>query len=240
MCLSGKVQLLLAAVVIAGSACSQKEPPEPPPKPANIPAPNDQPLQDSGWLDLPVPPEAGKAIARIRAVDLDRRPLPGLLPIATTQPNAFDKPIATGGPTATDGHGWVAVPQDRRVFVRAWDPSLRLYANNYIELPPGEGTVTEVQEVVMVPGATLEARLTAPDGRPIAHENVDLMLFHPTKGPWWPAQVDTDAEGNVRFPAVPAGRYTVKIKSAKYGEMELHDIALPPGGRTKLGTVTLQ
>lgn len=177
--------------------------------------------------------------ARVRVVGLDGSPLSGMLPIATETPNAFDAPVAKGKPTDSQGRGTVMLDPNRWLYVRAWDPQLRYFANNYFEVPAGNAAVRDELQIVMVEGATLKARLFRADGTPAAHENVGLMMFHPDKGPWWPGEADTDADGNVEFSRVPAGKFLLALKTAQSGRVDLPAVFLPPGGETHLGNVQL-
>lgn len=178
-------------------------------------------------------------LARVRVVDLEGRPLEGMVPIATNRPNAFDSPVAKGYPTDSSGRSWVALDPDRWLCVRAWDPELRFFANKYFEIPPGPGTITEELELVMVEGATLCMQVFDPDGRPLAGEEVAIMMAHPEHGPWWPDKASADGDGAVTFDRVPAGTYFLKIGTARSGEIELSEVILPPAGRADLGKVQL-
>ena len=182
----------------------------------------------------------GQFVAQLRVVDLEGRPLANMAPIATLQPNAFDKPVVQGPLTKEDGQASLVLPNDQLFYVRAWDPNLRMFANNYIEIRPGPGTSTPQMDIVMTPGASLDAVLVGRDGKPAANVHVELMMFHPTEGPWWPDRADTNARGAVHFPSVPAGKYAIKIRVAAGGENEAPDVYLPPGGAIDLGPLTLQ
>ena len=188
----------------------------------------------------PAPSHPTRVRANVRAVDLEGRPLPNMTPIATTAKNAFGEPLAHGSPTGEDGHAVFFVPSDRLLFVRAWDPTLRRFANNFYELHPGPGEETEVMMIVMAPGASLDAVLFNTEGRPAANANVGIMMFHPAEGPWWPGEADTNERGEVHFPCLPAGTYVIKIKVLGNGQLEVPDVTLAPGGNTNLGPVFLQ
>ena len=163
-----------------------------------------------------------------------------MTPIATATPNAFDAPVAVGQPTDATGRGSLVLPPDQRLYVRAWDPNQQWFANNYFDVPPGEGAETPLMQIVMVRGASLDAVVLAPDRTPAANTNVGLMMFHPTQGPWWPGEADTDAAGAVHFPALPAGTYTMKLKALDAGTIEVPGVTLPPGGHADLGPIVLQ
>lgn len=178
-------------------------------------------------------------LARVLVVDGDNAPVSGMLPIASKQPNAFDPPLALGSPTGADGRGALSLAGEEVVYVRAWDPSLQRFANNFYEVYPGAGAETELMRIVMVEGASLEAVLEGPSGVAAAEVTVDLMLYHPTRGAWWPARAVTSASGKVVFPLVPAGTYTARLEAGGLGRIEVPDVTLPPGGNTSLGALRL-
>jgi hypothetical protein len=179
-------------------------------------------------------------LARIHVIDLNGNPLANMVPIASAQPNAFDGPVAQGGMTGPDGMSTLVIPSDKWLYLRAWDPARRIFANNFFEALPGEAPRTGVLDVVMAPGCALEAELRGPDGAPVANENVGIMMFHPARGAWWPDEADTDAKGRVRFPCVPPGRFVIKLKTARGLQIDVSETPLPPSGLTDLGVVVLQ
>ena len=180
------------------------------------------------------------ALARVLVVDMEGNPLPNMLPIATSQPNAFEEPIAKGKLTGPDGKGYMAIPQNQWLYVRAWDPTRRMFANNYFDVLPGKAETTDEMQIVMLPGASLDAILMDSDGKPIADEDVGLMMSHPSRGPWWPDESKTNARGAVRFETVPAGKYQVTLETKGGKQIELPEVALPPGGSASLGPLALQ
>ena len=217
----------LAMLTILG--CGQDSPSDLEPAPASPPE-----------SAAPAQPGTSHITARVRVVDMAGQPLPGMTPIATTQANAFDAPVAAGPPTDANGVSGIVLPAGGWLCVRAWDPSRGMFANNYFDVLPGDGEQVEDMDMMMAPGASLEAVLLASDGTPAASENVGLMMFHPAKGPWWPGEADTDANGHVRFESIPPGRYTVKLKALRSGQVEIGEVSLSPGGSTDLGTVRLR
>jgi hypothetical protein len=197
----------------------------------------------------PIAPETPPAAAgsgaslvtgRMLVVDLDGKPLANMAAIATLQPNAFDQPVATGPLTGADGLTEIQFPSDARLFLRAWDPALAYFPANVFEVLPTSGGVVEDMRVEMAPSAALQAQLLLPDGAPAANENAGLMMFHPTKGAWWPANADTDGSGLVHFPNVPAGAFVLRFKTASGARIELPETPLRPGSTVDLGVVTLQ
>lgn len=195
-------------------------------------------------------PDAGEAAsdetqpatvtASMRVVNLANEPLPGMLPIATLQPNAFDEPIATGTPTNIRGESRIHFPADRKVALRAWDPDLRFFPNNFFEVLPHTGTVTDTLLVSMVEAARIEATLFLPDGRPAINENAGLMLFHSVHGPWWPAEADAGEQGEIVFPRIPPGQFVLRLKVASGPSIEIPETYIAPGETTHLGLVYLQ
>lgn len=188
----------------------------------------------------PGPQTPSSVVGQVQIVDLDGRPLANMAPIATLSPNAFERPIAQGELSGQDGRTSVVFPSDQRVFVRGWDPALRYFTNNFYEVPAGPGSETGLMTLVMVPGASLDAVLLGPGEQPLANEHVDLMMFHPTKGAWWPETATTDARGAVHFPSLPAGSYTLQFKTAGGAQVEAPDVKLPPAGHTDLGRILLE
>jgi hypothetical protein len=178
--------------------------------------------------------------APVLVVDLAGRPLSDMLPIATDQPNAFEKPVVQGELTGVDGRSVLTLPRDEHLYVRAWDPAMRMFPNNFYEVLAPTGDRTETMTITMVEGATLAMTLLDAAQQPVANENVGLMMFHDVHGAWWPAEGDTDADGRVVFERVPPGKYTMKLKAIKSGALEIGGVNLPPGGETDLGPIILQ
>ncbi|MCC6487177.1 MAG: carboxypeptidase regulatory-like domain-containing protein [Candidatus Hydrogenedentes bacterium] len=180
------------------------------------------------------------ALARVFVVDMEGNPLPNMLPIATSQPNAFEKPVAQGKVTGPDGKGFMSIPQNQWLYVRAWDPTKRMFANNYFDVLPGKADTTDEMQIVMLPGASLDAILMDSDGNPIANEDVGMMMSHPTRGQWWPDESKTNERGAIRFESVPAGKYQVTLETKSGKQIQLPEVALPPGGSASLGAIALQ
>ncbi len=217
---------LTLALALAGmlAACSGPEPAKPADTPP--PAPAD-------------PPKVGGVRARVRVTDPSGAPLAGMTPIATLQANAFDEPVSTGEPTGTDGAGTILLDSVNRLFVRAWDPELRLFAVNFFEVPPGEAAATEDMDVVMLPAGSLRAVVAGPDGMPVAGVGVEIMLLHAEMGPWWPCRATTGPDGAAVFAPAPPGEYEVAVSADDAGGATVSGVFIPPGGLADLGTVTL-
>jgi len=176
---------------------------------------------------------------RVKIVDLDGNPLPGVAPVAVAQPNAFEKPVAIGEPANQNGDAVLFVPPDQRLYIRGWDFTLGMFANNYYDVFPGPVTEPGVMKLVMVLGGTLRAELVAPDGKPAASEKVALMLYHPTQGPWWPTEATTNQKGVAIFGPVPAGIFTLKLKTESGAFAETGEVTIQPGGLQDLGRIKL-
>jgi len=175
----------------------------------------------------------------MRVVDRQGNALAGMAPIATREPNAFDEPIATGAPTDARGESSIAFPSDVRLYLRAWDPELNYFPNNFYDALPGTGKVADGMVIEMVSAATLTMALHTQDGAPLASENVALMMIHPTRGPWWPAETDTTPEGVAVFTRIPPGAFTLRLKTESNKVLEIPEVALPPGDTVDLGLRTL-
>ena len=177
--------------------------------------------------------------APMRVVSLAGEPLSGMIPIATLQPNAFDEPVATGAPTNASGESSIRFPVSEKIALRAWDPSLLYFPNNFYEVLPDSGTVKTTLVVSMVKSASIEVTLMGVDGNPIRNDNAGIMLFHPVHGPWWPAEADTDETGTATFYKVPPGSYVLRIKVASGLMVELPETYIAPDDTTHLGAVQL-
>lgn len=202
--------------------------------PTAAPAP---PAENSAHGPAPASPWT---TAYVRAVTLDHHPLPGMLPVITTSPNAFDAPVAAGDPTNERGESYVQFQSEEKVCLRAWDPELRYFPNVFHEIMPMPGEATEILEIAMAAASAVETVLIRADNTPAANENTGLMLFHPVFGPWWPAEANTDANGVIRFAPIPPGRFQLKFKAAGGGRLELPETLLPPGKTVQLGPLRLQ
>ncbi|MDZ4860078.1 MAG: carboxypeptidase-like regulatory domain-containing protein [Candidatus Hydrogenedentes bacterium] len=180
------------------------------------------------------------AVARMVVVDMEGNPVAGMLPIATKQPNAFDAPVAKGEITGANGQTSIVIPIDQRLYIRAWDPTKKVFANNFYEVLPGEGFPAEQLRIVMLPAATLEMEVMAGDGGTIADQPVGMMMSHPSRGPWWPSETTTDADGRARFEFVPPGEYAITLESRDGRHTDLPTTVLLPGQPTRLGPVILK
>lgn len=237
----GLLMLCLVALALL-PACRPSSPPEPPP--ASEPSEPTEPLAPADDVDHADPPAQaavpeGTVVAQVRAVDLDGAPVAGIIPIAAAQANAFDPPAAEGPPTDADGRSALAIPTHSWMYVRGWDPERKRFANNIYDIPPGEGVIADELTLIMVDAATLEMTLYDAEGVAVADEAVGLMMLHPERGPWWPAESHTDAAGVARFPNVPPGAYQLRIKAAESGMIELPKVILLPNTVKDLGAVGL-
>lgn len=229
--------VLLCLCIVACTACScrDREQSSPaPPKSIPVEAPQTAPPTEA------VPEDSGFLTAKMRVVSLSGTPLQGMAPVATLQPNAFDKPIATGALTDANGMGEIRFPSTQKVALRAWDPQLRFFPNNFLDVLPSNGVINETLEITMVQAGILFAVLKLPDGQPAAGENAGLMMFHPVYGPWWPAESNTNAQGEVVFESVPPGKFVLRLKIASGPSIEVGETYIAPGEPTSLGTILLQ
>ncbi len=169
---------------------------------------------------------------------LDGTPLPGVGALAAPSPNAFEEPVARSNLTNNQGRAAMRVPADADLYVRGWDPDMRYFANNYYRLTPRAPETFDFA-LTMVEGGTLEGVFFGPDGRPLAHAGLRMVMVHPSEGAWWPARATTDAEGAAVFAPVPAGEYLLRINAAGGLQGEVAQVALPPGSTRSLGEVLL-
>ena len=163
-----------------------------------------------------------------------------MTPIATTESNAFDSPVATGNDTDTTGQSTIRVPSGQHLYLRAWDPGLNYFPNNFYEVLPGGDSIPKELVIQMVPASSLSVQFLLPDDQLAADTNIGLMLFHPTRGPWWPTESQTNSEGVVTFDHLPAGEYVLRFKSETGARLEHAQTALPPNAQVDLGMLSLQ
>ncbi|HNZ47705.1 MAG TPA: hypothetical protein PLY90_01300 [Candidatus Hydrogenedentes bacterium] len=216
---------LLFVGMFSGCSCREKEdPPRTPPA---------APPQESKETDLVF-------YAPVKTVDRAGNPLRGMLPIATRSPNAFDKPLAQGKPTDADGLSSIRFALTEKIALRAWDPQLFFFPNNFFDVLPGSGNAKDPLVVVMVEAGTLEAVLILPDGTPAAGENVGLMMFHPVHGPWWPAEAESNEKGEVVFPNLPPGSFILRLKVESGATLETPEQYIAPGENTHMGVLYLK
>lgn len=229
---------LLLCLLTVG--CGDTSTPEATP-PANPPTAPSAPAHGVASVTPPAAPqEAGFVHATIKVVDLAGNPLAGMAPIVTRQPNAFDKPVSMGDPTDNGGMGTIRFENKEHLFLRAWDPTLGYFPNNFYEVLPGGESIEETLTIQMVGSSALEAQLMLPDGQPAANQTVALLLSHATRGPWWPAQATTNAEGAVQFPNLPAGEFVLGFKVTSGAQLDVKETPLPPGSTVNLGVLSLR
>lgn len=176
-------------------------------------------------------------IGKITIIDSTGKPLENMAGIATEKPNAFDEPIARGNLSGPDGVSTIQIPKNRAVFIRAWDPILRYFPNNYFEIPATDADYLEDMQVLMLEASSIEFQLSDKDNQPVQNENIGLMMLHPKLGPWWPCDGHTDKTGNALFKPVPAGMYNLRIKTERGMILEIKEIKIPPASSLNLGKI---
>jgi hypothetical protein len=162
-----------------------------------------------------------------------------MAPIATTTPNAFEQPAARGRLTGADGRSEAPLDPKQYLYVRAWDPNLAYFANNYYDVPPGEGVIEDTLTIQMAPAAAMAAEVRLSNGEPCANTKLRAELIHPERGPWWPAHAETGPTGRVLFRNIPPGKFIVRFETESGNAIEVPAVDLPPGGAVDLGRVEL-
>jgi hypothetical protein len=242
---------ILAALVLLAAACGPSPAPVPGPEiggdaPAVESAPGGLVIVEAGApgtsapaVEAPreIPPPT--VVAYVTVVDLHGQPLQGMNPLVTAQPNAFDEPIAVGKHTGGDGKSWVRFLSDETRYVRAWDPNLQWFPNNFYEIPADASAVARDMVIAMVPAANMDAEFFLPGGVPAASTRIEMMMIHPEWGPWWPAEIVTDPQGGVIVPSLPPGKYTVTFQGPAGSQATLLELLFPPGDTLHLGQVPL-
>ncbi len=238
--------LLLFLVCAFGScvdSCGGRDTPEPPAPPPPAPEPTAA-LPGSEPEPVPDPPApvepAEDILVELRVVDSKEAPLAGMMPIATLAPNAFDNPVAHGTLTDEQGATRFQVPAGETLYVRAWDPELKMFPANFYTLNKGADPDLEPLRIVMAPGAVLEATVLTPEGAPAMSMPVEVMLIHTEWGPWWPTEGVTDLTGKVRFPPIPPGEYEIAFRVVGVGQTRSAAVSFAPGERVRVDGVLLE
>jgi len=174
---------------------------------------------------------------KIFIIDSTGKPLENMAGVATEKPNAFDEPIARGNLSGPEGISTIQIPKNKAVFIRAWDPILHYFPNNYFEIAPTDADYLEDMQVVMLEASSIELRLLDKDSQPISNKSVGLMMFHPKLGPWWPCDSLTDEAGNTQFTPLPAGMYNLRIRTENGMILEIKEVKIPPHSSINLGIV---
>lgn len=225
---------LLLSCLSGCGGCGGTPPPETPPAVPAAPAvkaPEPAPTP-------PTPAAPATITAQVLVTDYEGAPLAGMVPIVTRQPNAFDEPVARGNPTDASGVSRFTFPAGEKLCLRAWDPDLNYFPNNFFDVGPVAELSAADTPIVMVRAATLRGLLLRPDGAPAANEEVSLMLSHPVRGPWWPAKTRTGPDGMLLLPNTPPGMFQIEIQ-AESGRLLLPQATLLPGIMADVGMVTL-
>ncbi|MCX8063647.1 MAG: hypothetical protein N3G21_00555 [Candidatus Hydrogenedentes bacterium] len=178
-----------------------------------------------------------KIYGKVFIVDSRGVPLEKIGAIATFKPNAFDEPFAWGTLSGKDGVSEIWVPRNTHLYIRAWDPELRYFPNNFYEIPPTDADALEDMTINMMESSAIEINLVDSEDKTIKNENVGLMMVHPKYGAWWPCDGYTDGEGNVIFKPLPPGLFDLIIKTERGIILEIKKVSLPPNTYTVLGKV---
>jgi hypothetical protein len=215
-----------AAIVLALvlTACGGETTPPPAPEP---------PVE-------PARPALEGPLVQVRATDLDGTPLPGMLPIATHEANAFDTPVVYGDKTDASGESGLVLPRVDRLWVRTWDPNFEWFAVNVYDVVANVGDHTELLEVRMARAGSVAATLLDADGDLHANRTAGLRMTHPARGPWWHAEAQSNAVGRIVFEGVPPGEYTIGIVLDTGERAEWGTTRIDPGASVDLGNGQLR
>jgi len=246
----GRVSLLLLVLAVCWAGCSSPEPEAPAPAPKATPAQTPSPpLPAEPVAEAPAPvaevePTTShepreELTCYLKVVDLAGKPLAKMAPILSRTPNALDEPLAIGPPTDEAGAGYIRAAVTGNVFLRAWDPELALFPNNFYEILESSGAVARDMTITMVPASNLAVRLLLPSGAPAANVTAHLMMVHPSRGPWWPSETETNFNGLAIFERVPPGTFTIHLKTSDGPGRDVPGVELMPGGLVQLGDVHL-
>jgi hypothetical protein len=231
---------VIVAVLLLAGCWGEQEAPSPPP-----PSVEPETTQEAAPPPSPTPdakPSASKDTIRsvVQLRDLAGNPLAGMGAIATESPNAFDAPVAKSTETNEAGEGHIILPAGRELYVRGWDPDLKYFANNFYNVLKGDGSQTQTLVLTMVEASEAVAQLETPDGAPLVNMAVQVMLSHPTQGPWWPSRGETNSAGLLTLSPLPPGQFNLELRTKTAGSLELPATVLPPGETAVLGKLTLR
>lgn len=100
-----------------------------------------------------------------------------------------------------------------RYTVATWAPG---YGKRHTVFVATEGNLSE--RVTLSAGASVSGRVTEPDGRPVAGARVVYrsMASNLQDGDWAHDTVETDTDGQFRFPALPRGTYRLAARSSGF------------------------
>ncbi len=189
------------------------------------------------YVDSTSQKQENKVYGKVKIVDATGTPMENIGAIATLNPNAFDEPLAWGSLSGRDGISEIWVPKNLHLFIRAWDPKLKFFPNNFYEIPPTDADLLEDMTITMLESSSVEMTLYDSNDNPVAKENVGLMMIHSKYGSWWPCDGYTDENGNVVFAHLPPGIFNLRIKTESGLILEIKELSLPPGSHTIIGKV---
>ncbi len=236
----GRLIVLFIAIIFVLSSCSSRDvatskDTAPPSDGLKVTKNIESELKESG--DLSGLKHDGKVYGKVKIIDSAGLPIENVGAIATLKPNAFDEPLAWGNLSGKDGISEIWVPKNLHLYIRAWDPKLKYFPNNFYEIPPTDSDSLQDMTITMLESTAIEMTLYDSDDNPIAKQNVGLMMIHSKYGPWWPCDGYTDENGNVTFALLPPGIYNLRVKTESGIVLEIKEVTLPPGSHTVLGKI---
>ena len=177
---------------------------------------------------------------RVQYLDANGNPLAGITASATWSKNG-DGGWTLG--TVSDSQGWAVLylyPDDVQ-YVRGFDRSKILTAEAAKEAAPKPGQTMEPLRVVMLPTATLTARLLGPQGTALSGRDVLCTLIW-ADGLELERPLKTTTQGHIEIPGLTPGIVTVTLETVPLEfRVALADpIEIQPGQTRTLQDVTMQ
>ena len=80
-------------------------------------------------------------------------------PLRPRSPTGSRNRSSIGEPANDKGEAGLYIPPDQTLYIRGWDFSTAMFANNYYDVFPGPVTETGVMTLSMVPASTVRAEL---------------------------------------------------------------------------------
>ncbi|HWH71895.1 MAG TPA: carboxypeptidase-like regulatory domain-containing protein [Candidatus Sulfotelmatobacter sp.] len=176
---------------------------------------------------------------RVQYLDAKGNPLPGISAAATWSKNG-DGAWTEG--TVADADGWAVLYlyPDSVQYVRGFDPAQRLTAETPKEINPQPAQVLAPLRIVLVPTATVKARLMDEQGQPVGAKLV-LGTLNLADGSASVQRFKTEADGSFRWRQITPGimRLSLELNGVAYQDPLGKAVEVRPGQTEDLGTIVL-